>query len=890
MTVVLPLDTADATLETVGGKGLNLARLLRAGFDVPDGFLVTTRAYREFVAAAGLESVIEDAVAGLDSGDAPELATAEASIRAAFVAAGSPGCASEVSTAYEGLGAGVPVAVRSSATAEDLPELSFAGQQDTFLNVIGADSVVTAVVDCWASLWTARAIGYRIRNGIDHAGVALAVVVQRLVDADVSGVLFTADPLSGHRGRTVIDATRGLGEALVSGQVTPDHLAVETRTGAVQEHTVGAKAVATRPRAGGGVTTSATSGKTTPALTDTEIGELVALGKRVQAEYGQPQDIEWAIADGRLYVLQSRAITSLFPVPTTDDGLLGVYFSFGAVQGMLAPMTPMGRDVIVQIFRGATRVVGAEPRAADRLLRTAGERLWLRIDPALRHPLGHRLVPKILKVLEPSAGQIVTRLLAEPGLEPLHRPSPASLARLVAFAARVLPRVPLTLIDPKAATARLNTAVADYLAAAAQRSGAADDLPTPAARLAARLNAFEANLAEAFPTLIPRFGPVILPAMVLLGRLDALARRTDSGDGSLAQLGLAAVRGVAGNITTEMDLGLWDVARAIQLDATAAAAFGDAADPDVLAQAYLAQRLPPVAQRSIEHWMTAYGMRGVAEIDFGRPRWREQPTHLMATLISFVAIADPAQAPDAQFAAATAGAKVAVDRLAAASGRGRLVRFMASRVRATIGARETPKFTVVRVLGLARTGLLASGGDLVAAGLLSRADDIFFLHLEELRRVWSRPGEFWRNLVTERRTDDARERRRGQVPRMLTGDGRAFYEGLGAQTPDGALAGSPVSPGVATGRVRVVFDPHSTRLEPGEILVCPGTDPAWTPLFLAAGGLITEVGGMMTHGSVVAREYGIPAVVGVHDATGRLSTGQLIRLDGTTGTIAVLQE
>lgn len=889
MTVVLPLDTADATLESIGGKGLNLARLARAGFEVPGGFLVTTRAYREFVATAELVPVIQAAIAGLDSGDAPGLATAEATIRAAFGAAGIPQCASEVSTAYQRLGVGVPVAVRSSATAEDLPELSFAGQQDTFLNVIGADQVVAAVVDCWASLWTARAIGYRIRNGIDHAEVALAVVVQRLVDADVSGVLFTADPLSGHRGRTVIDATRGLGEALVSGQVTPDHLVVETRTGAVEEHTVGAKAVATRPLAGGGVETSAAADGTA-ALTDAEIGRLVALGRRVQAEYGQPQDIEWAIVDGHLYVLQSRAITSLFPVPETDDGLLGVFFSFGAVQGMLAPMTPMGRDVIVRIFRGATRVVGAKPSAADRLLHSAGERLWLRIDPALRHPIGHRLVPQILKVLEPSAGQIVTKLLTEPGLRPHFRPSPASLARLVAFAGRVLPRVPLTLIDPDAATDRLNQAVDLYLETAARRSAAADVLPTPAARLAARLKAFEENLAEAFPTLIPRFGPVIMPALILLSRLNGLARRADPGDGSVASLGLAAVRGVEGNVTTYMDLGLWDVARAIQLDAAAAAAFGPDADPDVLAEAYLARRLPPVAQQKIERWMATYGMRGVAEIDFGRPRWREVPGQVMGTLLSFVAIADPAQAPDAQFAAAATGAGAAVARLAEVSGRRRSVRFMASRIRGAIGARETPKFTVVRVLGLARTGFLASGDDLVAAGSLDRADDIFFLHLDELRRVWSRPGEYWRTLVTERRAADERERRRGQVPRMLTGDGRAFYEGLGAQAADGGLAGSPVSPGVATGRVRVVFDPHITRLEPGEILVCPGTDPAWTPLFLAAGGLITEVGGMMTHGSVVAREYGIPAVVGVHDATRRLSTGQLVRLDGTTGAIAILQE
>ncbi|MFZ1284880.1 MAG: PEP-utilizing enzyme, partial [Propionicimonas sp.] len=216
-------------------------------------------------------------------------------------------------------------------------------------------------------------------------------------------------------------------------------------------------------------------------------------------------------------------------------------------------------------------------------------------------------------------------------------------------------------------------------------------------------------------------------------------------------------------------------------------------------------------------------------------------------------------------------------------------RFLASRIRGLMGARETPKFTVIKAMGMVRNGLLESGADLVAAGVLERADDVCFLRLAELDRVWTQDAAHWRPIITARRRLDDRETRRAQVPRVILSDGRTFYEGL-ADAADGALAGSPVSPGVAEGRVRVVSDPASESLAPGEILVCRATDPAWTPLFLAAAGLVTEVGGMMTHGSVVAREYGIPAVVGVHDATRRLSTGQRVRLDGTHGTIEVLDD
>jgi pyruvate,water dikinase len=384
------------------------------------------------------------------------------------------------------------------------------------------------------------------------------------------------------------------------------------------------------------------------------------------------------------------------------------------------------------------------------------------------------------------------------------------------------------------------------------------------------------------------------PAVAGIGSFIQLRRLAVRATGS-DQLALEAARGLPGNVTTEMDLALWTVAEVIRADPESAARFANEDAPS-LAAAYQARGLPLPAQVALLAFMDRYGVRGLAEIDLGRPRWREDPAHVMQVVQSYVRIDDPAQAPDAVFRRGAVAAEAAIERLVAAMpnpAQARLARLLASRMRALAGLRETPKFTIVRVLGVMRQMMLQSGQELRAAGVLARPDDIFFLRFEELAAGNDERGTMkdeWRGIVAERRQAYQRERLRRQIPRILLSDGRAFYEGLGADSGDGVLSGSPVSPGVVEGVVHVVFDPRGAQLAPGEILVCPGTDPSWTPLFLAAGGLVMEVGGLMTHGSVVAREYGIPAVVGVHEATRRLQTGQRVRVDGTAGRVVVIGE
>jgi pyruvate,water dikinase len=323
-------------------------------------------------------------------------------------------------------------------------------------------------------------------------------------------------------------------------------------------------------------------------------------------------------------------------------------------------------------------------------------------------------------------------------------------------------------------------------------------------------------------------------------------------------------------------------------------------DPRALARTFLDGQLPAPAQGALADFLDAYGMRGLGEIDIGRPRWSDDPTPLLRTLQSYLSIADGDQAPDATFARSAAAAEATVPAFLAAMQAGptgplraRLARAAIRRMRALMGLRESPKFLMVRLMAIMRQALLESGSKLVVAGQLQVADDLFYLRLDELRALAHGVRRDWQAIVAQRRAIYAEEQKRAQIPRLFLSDGETFYDSSPMSPADssiGQLRGDPVSPGVVTGHVRVLFDPAGAQLLPGEILVCPGTDPAWTPLFLSAGGLITEVGGLMTHGSVVAREYGIPAVVGVERATRMLHTGQRIRLDGTSGRIQLLDK
>jgi pyruvate,water dikinase len=885
--LVSPLEDLDrSTLAVAGGKAANLGELIRAGLPVPSGFCVTTAAYELVAEGAGLRYVL-DGLAETPAEDTARLAELADRAREMLLAAPVPNEVIEViSEVYRELGTDTPVAVRSSATAEDLPTASFAGQQESFLNVVGKEPLMDAVRRCWASLWTDRAVSYRASNGIDPRSVYLAVAVQRMVEAEVAGVLFTADPLTGRRRRAFIDASPGLGEAVVSGAVNPDHFVVDTRTGEILERRPGDKRVVIRAQKEGGTRRVELEGEEKLSLADAQLRALAELGERVEAHYGEPQDTEWAIdTAGKLWLLQARPITTLFPLPSgapTNDDDLRVYFSGSVAQGVYRPLTPMGLQAFRLVASAMVTLAGRPPHDIDAgpaFFTEAGGRLFLDITTALRSTFGRRVLDLALRNMEARTTPILRQLAADPRLPPVRTPAWRILRAVlpVLIRGRTPLRIVQALVRPGIARARAKRVAVEFRAAGRV---------SPSASAAERIDTVERVLFGGPPRMLPAVPPAFgagLISYALAGRL--------LGDLATDEERRVVLRGLAHNPTTEMNLTLWELAREVRGDPISARKLRET-PPERLAREYHDAALPARLQAGLSSFLRLYGHRGVAEIDLGLPRWSEDPTYIIGVLASYLRLDDPELAPDVQFRRAEREAEEMVAELARRARnkgrlRGELVGFLLRRARDLSGLREMPKFCMILLFARARELLWEVGEDLAKAGRLERSEDVFFLSLPEARAALA--GEDLRLVVRERRIDYERELERRRVPRILLSDGTT-PTGEARDAPekkDGLLRGTAASGGVVVGAARVVLEPSGAALEPGEILVAPSTDPGWTPLFLTAGGLVMEMGGAMSHGAVVAREYGIPAVVGVPDATERIVTGQRITVDGAAGTIAI---
>ncbi|CAL9424377.1 PEP/pyruvate-binding domain-containing protein [Nocardiopsis dassonvillei] len=811
--LVVELDRIDGVgADLVGGKAAGLAGAISAGERVPPGFCVTTEAHR--------------------SGRLPE---------------------EEVTAAYEALGGG-RVAVRSSATAEDLPDASFAGQQDTYLDVEGADDLLTAVRRCWDSLWTDRAVAYRRDRGIDDDGVHMAVVVQRMVDPRAAGVLFTANPVTGARGETVLDAVPGLGTAVVDGTVRPDHYVVAADGG--------------------------TEGPDDGCLSPEEVTALHAAGQRLQRHFGSPQDVEWALdRDGTPWILQSRPVTTLFPLPDHHDDGPRAYFEVGNMQGMLRPFTPMGLSVLGIVASAWLGSRGTGPDGGDAVVADVAGRFYLDLTPYLRNRWIRGLLPDSMAVYGPRAAAAIRSLLDDPrfAARPGGRIDPV---RVVGAVARALPLTGRVLGDAVAALVDPDDARRRFLRAGAVLRARATRPPEHALTSARRLRHATRLQNEALTEgMAPMMGPLCVA--ILSAKAPELLLRGIAEPGEVA----AVLGGMPHNVTTEMDLALWRLA-------VGARGHGELfrdTPPDELASGYRAGTLPDIG---LDVFLERYGHRGAAEVDVGVPRWSEDPAPLFAAIANYLRVSDPEQEPDRRFARAAAEAERTRDALvrralASRPVRARLASFSFGRARALAGMREYPKFSWLFAIAETRRQLLLVGAEMAGAGRLDAPDDIMFLRMPEARALVE--GADQRALVAERRAGYLRERGRRRVPPVLLSDGTDVEAALPAPTSgrDGELLGVPASSGTATGVARVVHDPAGATLEPGEILVAQSTDPGWTPLFMTAGGLVVETGSTIAHGPTVAREYGIPAVICVPRATEVIRDGQRITVDGAAGTVRV---
>lgn len=762
----------------VGGKGAHLGELSRLeGVHVPPGFCVTTEAFRRVRAEAGLPAEV----------------------------------AAEI---LEALGTHPTWAVRSSATAEDLPDASFAGQHDTWLDV-DASAVLEHVLRCMASLDTERAVAYRERHGLDPRQVAMAVVVQRMVRAEAAGVLFTADPVTSHRKVVAVEAVRGLGEALVSGRATPD--AWRVREGRIVARTLAGAA---------------------PVLTDAQVVRLAALGRRVEAHFGAPQDVEWCLADDEFHLVQSRPITTLFPLPPGAEGENRVYLSVGHQQMMTDPLKPLGLSV------------------------------WQATTPRPMSEAGGRLFVD------------VTRLLA----------SPASRAGFMALVGRSDPLIG----DALQRVVERGDFLPSLPDEAPPPGPPSTPVPTDPSLVQALIEGWEASLATLEREIASKSRVALLDFVLqdfqelrrllfdpeshgaIMAGMEATWWLNDRMLEWLGEKNAADVltRSAPNNVTSEMGLALMEVADAIR------------PHPELVER--LERGEPPL--EALQGWLDRYGMRCVGEIDLTRPRWSEQPEALVPLLLANVRNFEPGAA-GRRFARGLEEARRKEHELLARLSAPQAAETKAAidRLRTFIGYREYPKYGMVRRYFVYKRALLEEADRLVQAGVLREREDVFYLRLQELHEV-VRTGRADAELLRRRR-EEFRSYEALTPPRVLTSEGEAVAGSYRREdAPPGALLGLAVSAGTVEGRARVLRDLGGAELAEGDILVTPYTDPSWTPAFVAVRGLVTEVGGLMTHGAVIAREYGLPAVVGVEGATRLIPDGQRIRVNGTEGYVELLDD
>ncbi|EHM7935551.1 phosphoenolpyruvate synthase [Listeria innocua] len=856
-------ETNETNEALVGGKGMNLSECAKIqGVRVPAGFSVTTEAYKETVAENHEFKQLLEQLTLQENENTATIREISAKIRTLIQNIPiAPEISVEIDAAIMNIDASAAFAVRSSATAEDLPHTSFAGQHDTYLNIIGRDEILRHISKCWASLFTERAIIYRNENHFEHSKVHLAVVVQQMIFPEASGILFTADPITSNRKSLAIDASFGLGEALVSGLVSADSYTV-------QENTITNKIIATKKIAIYGLKEGGTETKqlepskqTAQTLTDEQILTLAKLGRTIEAHFNKPQDIEWCLAEGRFYIVQSRPITTLYPVPEVDEPGNRVYISVAHQQMMTDAMKPLGLS------------------------------FYLMTTPASMYPAGGRLFVDITQSLSfPTSRDMMVNTLG--ASDPLIKDALLTVINKKDF----LPPLPVE-NTPNHATAPGKPPVRN--------------IPDPAVVFELVKNS-EASINQLNETIKTKSGSALFDFIVedllelksvlfnqtsidaIMAGMDASAWLNEHISKWLGEKNVADTlsESAPNNITSKMGLELLDVADAIRPYPAVRSYLEQTKNPDFLADlAHLEGGKE--AKHAIEAYLEKYGMRCAGEIDLTKTRWIENPLALVPLILSNIKNFEPnaskhkfeqgekearekeqtllkqlAELPDgAEKAAET---KTKIDTL-----------------RNFIGYREYPKYGMINRYFIYKRALLRAGEELVRSGVISEKEDIYFLYFDELREV-VRTNKADYQLINTRKSDFASYEKL-TPSRILTSDGEMISGQYHRENlPESAILGLPVSSGVVEGRARVILNMEKADLEDGDILVTAFTDPSWTPAFVSIKGLITEVGGLMTHGAVIAREYGLPAVVGVENATKIIQDGARIRINGTEGYIELV--
>ncbi|WP_339241036.1 phosphoenolpyruvate synthase [Paenibacillus sp. FSL F4-0243] len=852
----------------VGGKGLNLGRLSTIeGIKVPEGFCVTTVGYQKAIEKNEKYHILLDQLSILNVDDREQIGEISKKLRQLLMEVEIPSDVVTAVTHYlSQLGEEQAYAVRSSATAEDLPHASFAGQQDTYLNIIGREAIMQHISKCWASLFTDRAVIYRMQNGFNHRQVYLSVIVQKMVSPQASGILFTADPMTSNRKLLSINASFGLGEALVSGLVSADCYKVQEEE--IVDMMIATKKLAIYGLKEGGTETLKIDldQQKTQTLSEQQILQLARLGREIEAYFGCPQDIEWCLDHDTFYIVQSRPITTLYPIPEVNDQENHVYVSVGHQQMMTDPMKPLGLSFYLLITPAPMRKAGgrlfvdvthmlASPVSRENFINTLGKS-----DPLIKDAFMTLIEREYIKSLPDDRKEQSpvnsSKDSSSEGFQALIENDPAIVSDLIKNS---------------------QTSIEELRQNIRTKSGA--DLFDFILEDLQELKKFlsDPQSTKVFMTAMNASSWINEKMYEWLGEKNAADMLSQS---------------VPNNITSEMGLALLDVADVIRPYPEIVDYLQHVKD-DVFLDKLVKFDGGQATQDAFYAYLNKFGMRCAGEIDISRTRWSEKPITLVPMILSNIKNFEP-NAGNRKFEQGRQEAlekeQELLDRLKQlpdgelkAEETKRVISF----IRNYIGYREYPKYGMINRYFIYKQALLKEAEQLVQASVIHEKEDIFYLTFEELHEV-VRTNKLDDQIISKRK-DDYNFFEKLTPPRVITSDGEIITgEYKRENLPDNAIIGLPVSTGVIEGRARVILNMEEADLEVGDILVTAFTDPGWTSLFVSIKGLVTEVGGLMTHGAVIAREYGLPAVVGVENATKLIKDGQRIRVNGTEGYIEIL--
>ncbi|MGN9168974.1 phosphoenolpyruvate synthase [Paenibacillus polymyxa] len=869
--LVLDFQEMDNTqLLLVGGKGLHLGALAKMeGIQVPEGFCVTTVGYQKAIEQNEMVHALLDQLTTLKVEDREQIDEVSKKIRQAIMEVAIPSDVVKAVAHYlSQFGNEYAYAVRSSATAEDLPHASFAGQQDTYLNIIGKESILEHIRKCWASLFTERAVIYRMQNGFDHSQVYLSVIVQRMVFPQASGILFTADPINGNRKLLSIDASFGLGEALVSGLVSADYYQVQG--GVIVNKRVETKKMAIYGRKEGGTETKQLSPdqQKTQTLTDQQILQLARIGRQIEEHFGCPQDIEWCLADDTFYIVQSRPITTLYPIPEANDQENHVYVSVGHQQMMTDPIKPLGISVWM--------LTGATP-----MFKTGGGRLFVDITMGLSSLDGRQNLLDVLGHSDPLIKDALITIIERGDFIKLD-PSDKS--------------------EPGPVKSHKGMSSADILEEAGNDPVIVADLikSSETSLSALKRNIQTKSGLDVFDCILEDMqqrrqrASDLKNLSVIMSAIHASAWINEKMNEWLGEKNVADTLSlsVPNNVTSEMGMELLDVADVIRPYPKIVEYLQQVKDDNFLDELVQFEGGQQVRD-AVATYLDKYGMRCAGEIDITRTRWSEKPSILVPMILSNIKNLEPGASKRKFEQGRQEALKKEQDLLArlkqlpGGEQKAEETKQIIDQIRNFIGYREYPKYDIVSRYFIYKQALLKEAERLVQANILHEKEDIYYLSFEELQET-IRTNKLDYQVI-DKRKNEYRLYEKLTPPRVITSDGEIITGQYKRENiPAEAIVGLAVSSGVIEGRARVILNIEGADLEDGDILVTSFTDPSWTPLFLSIKGLVTEVGGLMTHGAVIAREYGLPAVVGVENATKLIKDGQRIRVHGTEGYIEFL--